>query len=116
MSNRCDSIRGLVLGHQTDHLEMSEALPRNHPLPVETMAISDEFYREQGLPDCTRTTIQDQKDGLPVVLLLLLFLFTSVNRRPEGRVTSRVIVLFTFVTADQKDGLPEAVVFVLLNK
>ena len=23
---------GLVLGHQTDHLEMSEALPRNHPL------------------------------------------------------------------------------------
>ncbi|XP_071138755.1 uncharacterized protein [Mytilus edulis] len=26
---------GLVLGHQTDHLEMSEALPRNHPLPVE---------------------------------------------------------------------------------
>ncbi|CAC5376433.1 unnamed protein product [Mytilus coruscus] len=74
----------------------------------------------------------DQKDGLPVVLLLfcsgnrrpegrvtsrlVIVLFTSVNRRPEGRVTSRfVIVLFTSVNRRPEGRVTSRCVIVLFT-
>ena len=51
--------------------------------------------------------------------MLLIVLFTSDNCRPEGRVTSSVIVLFCLlplITADQKDGLPYKAEVLLFNK
>ncbi|CAG2239075.1 unnamed protein product [Mytilus edulis] len=63
---------GLVLGHQTDHLEMSEALPRNHPLPVELMAICRRLFtleEQSAVPDCRNDHPSDLQLQMSVVNL-----------------------------------------------
>ncbi|CAC5359700.1 unnamed protein product [Mytilus coruscus] len=57
---------GLVLGHQTDHLEMSEELPRNPSLPVETNGYTDDYlHLKSNRPFLTAgTTIKYLSAGL----------------------------------------------------